>query len=754
MTAMKTELLTACDHLPVALLNGVFQGTIVALVVGVVLRWCRRTNAATRHAVWCGTLLLLAGLIPAQYWPGDPLLCPRFLIGSSSPVAIPETVPVPGDSPVSFQGPAAAEPVPGISVAKLPEDEWRPDPLLEFLVPQEAEDTGLTMMFRDSEPASIATAPVLETPPPALPSGIGSLETPVVKASGWSTRSIFRPIYLKLTAGTTPVRILSLALLAVWGMVAGVRFVALGWRLYQIHRLRTTALPPPEGLSADFRKLCGELKLDRKVDLKVSLAHRSPLLLGFSPPVVLLPADDPHGLDSAQLHQVLRHELAHVRRRDDWTNLAQHFMQAAFFFHPAIWWVSRQISLEREIACDDQVLQQGGRPRAYALVLAEYAARAARPVPMLAPGVSTSKRQLQQRINMILNTHRNTSPGLAKTRLGIITGAASLIAVLGLYAAPRLALAQTSTLPPAALASGGSGITSTTSGGGTTIFATSSGQHEVPGTPTIASGGSGITFSSSGAATIIAASSDLPELPDGDVDEPGVPAPPTPADVPPGPKAKPGKAPRAPRAVILAPPADPAHAGAGHTIVVAPSPPQAANLTRVPARIPRSPDGAMAGAQMEERLRRLEQMMESLVAQQNRNRVAGPAVLGDLPMQNLTLQQKEFALQQKEIAEMRAKVDREVDQAKRAMKEAEKARKRDDERRVQALKSAEDGSQVHLEELRRQREALGRELEKLDRQIQRLEQGREQLDKDKQSFLEPEEDICAEAGLLAETSPD
>ena len=69
------------------------------------------------------------------------------------------------------------------------------------------------------------------------------------------------------------------------------------------------------------------------------------------------------------------HELAHVRRRDDWTNLVQHCINALFFFHPAIWWVSKRISLEREIACDDQVLHSTRRPRAYALLLADLATR-------------------------------------------------------------------------------------------------------------------------------------------------------------------------------------------------------------------------------------------------------------------------------------------------------------------------------------------------------------------------------------------
>src|SRR5207247_2484980 len=81
--------------------------------------------------------------------------------------------------------------------------------------------------------------------------------------------------------------------------------------------------------------------------------------------------------------------------------------------HPAVWWISKRLSLEREIACDDYVLQSSAQPHAYALLLANLAARLQRCPPLLAPGASNNKTQLQQRIDMILNTRRNTSPRLA-----------------------------------------------------------------------------------------------------------------------------------------------------------------------------------------------------------------------------------------------------------------------------------------------------------------------------------------------------
>jgi hypothetical protein len=66
---------------------------------------------------------------------------------------------------------------------------------------------------------------------------------------------------------------------------------------------------------------------------------------------------------------------------------------------------------------------------------------------MLAPGVSNNNSQLQQRISMILNTRRNSSPGLAKGPLATILTATGLVVTLGLCSGPRLVLAGP---PPAA----------------------------------------------------------------------------------------------------------------------------------------------------------------------------------------------------------------------------------------------------------------------------------------------------------------
>jgi hypothetical protein len=75
------------------------------------------------------------------------------------------------------------------------------------------------------------------------------------------------------------------------------------------------------------------------------------------------------------LKLVLLHELAHLGRGDDWTNLFEKLLKSFFFFHPAFYWIEARLALEREMACDELVLERTRNPRAYARSLVSLAER-------------------------------------------------------------------------------------------------------------------------------------------------------------------------------------------------------------------------------------------------------------------------------------------------------------------------------------------------------------------------------------------
>ncbi|MDM8007624.1 MAG: M56 family metallopeptidase [Phycisphaerae bacterium] len=98
-----------------------------------------------------------------------------------------------------------------------------------------------------------------------------------------------------------------------------------------------------------------------------------PTVVGVLRPMILLPLSAASGLTTEQIEVLLAHELAHIRRYDYLVNILQRLIEAVLFFHPAVWFVSRRIRIEREHCCDDLVLAVGGQRFAYAESLVRMA---------------------------------------------------------------------------------------------------------------------------------------------------------------------------------------------------------------------------------------------------------------------------------------------------------------------------------------------------------------------------------------------
>jgi hypothetical protein len=148
-------------------------------------------------------------------------------------------------------------------------------------------------------------------------------------------------------------------------------------------------------------------------------------------------------LSPEEIKVVLLHELAHLRRWDDWTNLAQQIVKAAFFFHPAVWWIEGRLTLEREMACDDMVLAQTASPRAYASSLISFAEKLQNARALtLAQALVSRMRDMSLRVTQILDTKRPTRIGLWKPVLGLSAGMLALVVGVAPYA-PRLVAFQT-----------------------------------------------------------------------------------------------------------------------------------------------------------------------------------------------------------------------------------------------------------------------------------------------------------------------
>ena len=147
------------------------------------------------------------------------------------------------------------------------------------------------------------------------------------------------------------------------------RLVA-GWLAVERVR-RAAARPVSEAWLSRVKTMADRLRVARPVRVVESAVVNSPMVVGWLRPVILLPASALTGLAPSQLEAVIAHELAHIRRHDYLVNLFQSTVETLLFYHPASWWISRQIRVEREHCCDDMAVELCGDRLTYARALAD-----------------------------------------------------------------------------------------------------------------------------------------------------------------------------------------------------------------------------------------------------------------------------------------------------------------------------------------------------------------------------------------------
>jgi peptidoglycan/xylan/chitin deacetylase (PgdA/CDA1 family) len=132
---------------------------------------------------------------------------------------------------------------------------------------------------------------------------------------------------------------------------------------------REPAVPLARDWRETLARLARQLRVSRPVRLCESALVEVPTVIGWLRPVILVPASALAGLSAPQLEALLAHELAHIRRHDYLCNLLQSVVEALLFYHPAVWWLSGRVRVEREHACDDLAVRVTGDVLVYARAL-------------------------------------------------------------------------------------------------------------------------------------------------------------------------------------------------------------------------------------------------------------------------------------------------------------------------------------------------------------------------------------------------
>ncbi len=139
--------------------------------------------------------------------------------------------------------------------------------------------------------------------------------------------------------------------------------------LSRVQRLAARAVPASVKWESILRRLSHALGLRYAVALLETAAAEVPTVVGWLRPVILLPASALSGLSAEQIEMLLAHELAHIRRNDFFVNVLQSVVETLMFYHPAAWWISSRIRVEREHCCDDLAVEVCGNAVQYARAL-------------------------------------------------------------------------------------------------------------------------------------------------------------------------------------------------------------------------------------------------------------------------------------------------------------------------------------------------------------------------------------------------
>ncbi len=229
-------------------------------------------------------------------------------------------------------------------------------------------------------------------------------------------RTAAAPVHLRATW--------SLWLVAAWAvlsMARAVKLLASAWRLRRI-ALAARPVDLPSGMGPEFGAMLWRGR--QAVELCLSAEVGRPSVVGFARPRILLPPELYAALSAHELRQVVLHEMEHLRRHDDWTNLLQKLALVALPLHPALFWVERRLCLERELACDDGVLRATAARKAYAACLVSLAEHSIlRRGTTLALGAWERQSELVRRVHRILRRPEATvRPAVARVTAVAVLG--------------------------------------------------------------------------------------------------------------------------------------------------------------------------------------------------------------------------------------------------------------------------------------------------------------------------------------------
>ena len=282
-----------------------------------------------------------------------------------------------------------------------------------------------------SEPVSpvMVLSPRIDRPAPASVATSEIIAAPLDGAGDWLAAPRQGAIGVWLAAWFAG----AVLCVAIW--------MANGWRWRR--RIRRAAVVRSDfNLDQMASRMAWRLKMRRSPRVVVVSESIGPAVFGLLRPTIVLPEFLVAACPRRRLAAVVAHELVHVRRGDLLIGVWQLAVQAAWWFHPLVWWANREMARERERSCDEEVLAAlGGDPADYAQSLLDVLKlRRQRHFLPAWPGMRASE-ITRRRFEHIVRSGRSAHARTPRT-CWLLAIAALLVALPGAKRALRPAAAE------------------------------------------------------------------------------------------------------------------------------------------------------------------------------------------------------------------------------------------------------------------------------------------------------------------------
>lgn len=375
------------------LLDLLVKSTLLLVATLLIVRLLAHHSAAWRHLAW---LMCFAGLctLPAAMWlvPTYPVSLPAAWGTANNAAAEVDSLTAIATGTMRMPGPLANA---DSSAAEQP---WQPG---QPGAPLEAASRSVTA--KGARPASSTSDTVLLQ---AIASGQPS----------WLVRAVYSAS-------------------AVWaaGFVMTLLPFFLGvWKITRLWRNAQVVNEP--SLLTEVRELARQLGVARSIQVREVQQALVPITWGILYPKILLPAPAWSSWSDERRRAILLHELSHVKRLDVLWQVFSRVVCSFYWFHPLVWFGYRRLRCERELACDDRVIESGIKASDYAQHLVCVAREFQPPTACLTVAMAQSW-GLEQRIRAIVQPQRSRSP-LPRAALRLTVSACLLLTVL--LAIPKL----------------------------------------------------------------------------------------------------------------------------------------------------------------------------------------------------------------------------------------------------------------------------------------------------------------------------